>query len=153
MHCTYTHSETSAHTDTHVSHIVEDSCRGVEALGKWIVESGQSTSSLYRHLFVCIWHSLISQYISKMYRFESLNSASKHCRLMSPTRLCKSLLWWSCTVRASRYNFTLACLSLRFHSTEIMQMRVYYTSWPNSLNPVIIKTHMQQGENHTHAQR
>ena len=31
-----------------------------------------------------------------------------------------------------------------------MQMCVYYTSCPNSLNPVIIKTHTYRGENHTH---
>lgn len=42
------------HTNTHGSHNLEDSCRGVEVLGKWIMDSGQSTSSAASTCFFCI---------------------------------------------------------------------------------------------------
>lgn len=45
-HALQIHTHIHAQARTHGSHILEDSCRGVEALGKWIMESGQSTSSV-----------------------------------------------------------------------------------------------------------
>lgn len=51
----------------------------------------------------------------------------------------------------SKHIWFFACMFVtEVYSTEIMQIRVYYTPYPNSLNPVIIKTHIHHEENHTH---